>query len=81
MPLGLWLLLLLATKDHKWRLQVSRSLEKNLPDAETRRLGDESAVMYREGKYAEGVTKYVGALIAKLEGARGFKLSKRPGVK
>ncbi|HVF66846.1 MAG TPA: TPM domain-containing protein [Pyrinomonadaceae bacterium] len=71
------LLLLLATKDQKWRLQVSRSLEKDLPDAETKKLGDASAELYREGKYAEGVTKYVGALVARLEELRGFKLDRR----
>jgi len=69
------LLLMLATKDQQWRLQVSRSLEKDLPDDECKRLGEESVEFYREGKYAEGATKYVGALVAKLEEARGFKLS------
>ena len=75
------MLLLLATKDRKWRLQVSRSLEKDLPDDATKRIGDASAELYREGKYAEGVTKYVGALVARLESARGFKLSNRLGDK
>lgn len=71
------LLLMLAIKDHKWRLQVSRSLEKDLPDAETKKLGDESVELYGEGKYAEGVAKYIGALVAKLEEARGFKLNSK----
>ena len=31
-PQGGGLLLMLATKDRQWRLQVSRSLEKDLPD-------------------------------------------------
>lgn len=73
------LLLLIATKDRKWRLQVSRSLEKDLPDEECKRLGDESLGLYRNGKVAEGATKYVGALVARLEELRGFKLSNRPG--
>jgi uncharacterized protein len=75
------MLLMLATKDYAWRLQVSRSLEKDLPDEECKRLGDESVKLYREGKYAEGVTNYVGALVKRLEELRGFKLSNRPGVK
>ena len=75
------LILLLATKDHEWRLQVSRGLEKDLPDDECKRLGDESAELYRKGLYAEGLTKYVNALVSKLEEARGFKLSRRPGGK
>lgn len=73
------LLLMLATKDRKWRIQVSRSLEKDLPGSETKRLGDESLQLYREGKYAEGITKYVGALVARLEEKRGFKLSRKLG--
>ena len=69
------LLLLLATKDRKWHLQVSRGLEKDLPNVLTRGLGDESVKLYRDGKYAEGISRYAGALVAKLEEARGFKLS------
>lgn len=69
------LLLLLATKDRKWHLQVSRGLEKDLPNDVTRGLADESVKLYRDGKYAEGITRYAGALVAKLEEARGFKLS------
>jgi uncharacterized protein len=76
-PDGGGMLLLLAIKDRQWQLQVSRSLEKDLPDGETKRLGEGSRELYREGKYAEGVTRYVGALVAKLEEARGFKLSSR----
>ncbi|HEV7889136.1 MAG TPA: TPM domain-containing protein [Pyrinomonadaceae bacterium] len=71
------MLLLLATKDHAWRLQVSPSLEKDLPNEECRRLAEESRELYAEGKYAEGVTKYVGALVARLEEKRGFKLSSK----
>jgi hypothetical protein len=41
----------------------------------TRRLADESVKLYRDGKYAEGITRYAGALVAKLEEARGFRLS------
>lgn len=70
-------LLLLATKEHEWRIQVSRSLEKDLPDDECKRLGEQSRELYQNGRYAEGVTKYVGAIIGRLEEARGFKLSKR----
>jgi uncharacterized protein len=73
-------LLLLATKQHKWRIQVSRSLEKDLPDDECKRLGEQSSELYKKGKYAEGLTKYVGAITGRLEEARGFKLSKRLSV-
>jgi uncharacterized membrane protein YgcG len=69
------MLLLLATKDQEWRLQATRNLAKDLPDEECKRLADESIKLFKKDKYAEGVTKYVGALIAKLEESRGFKLS------
>lgn len=79
------LLLMLAVKDQKWRLQVSRSLEKDFPDEDVKRLGDASLGLYREGKYAEGVTKCVAALIARLEEKRGFvlynRLTFKPGGK
>ena len=69
------LLLMLAIKDRQWRLQVSRSLEKDLPDEVCKALGDQSRELYRQGKYDEGVTRYVKAIIARLEEIRGFKLS------
>jgi hypothetical protein len=74
------MLLLLATKDHEWRLQATRSLVNDLPDEECKRLARESEKLFREEKYAEGVMKYVGALVARLEEKRGFKLSSRLGV-
>lgn len=75
------LLLLLATKDRKWRLQVSRSLEKDLPDEECKRLAVVMEELCGKGKWAEGITNYAGALIAKLEELKGFKLNNRLDVK
>ncbi len=69
------LLLMLAVKDRQWRIQVSRGLEKDLPDDVCKELGDQSLDLYRRGKYAEGITKYVKSIIARLEKIRGFKLS------
>ena len=69
------LLLMLAVKDHQWRIQVSRSLEKDLPDDVCKELGDQSLDLYRRGRYAEGITKYVNAIIARLEKIKGFELS------
>jgi uncharacterized membrane protein YgcG len=68
---------MLATKDRQWQLQVSRSLEKDLPDEVTKKLGDQSLPFYRQGRYEEGLIKYVDAIIERLEEARGFKLSDR----
>jgi uncharacterized protein len=69
------LLLVLAVKDRQWRIQVSRSLEKDLPNDVCKELGDQSLDLYRRGQYAEGITKYVKAIIARLEKIKGFQLS------
>ena len=68
------LLLMLAIKDRQWRLQVSRNLEKDLPDEICKELGDQSASLYKQGKYGEGINKYVNLIIQRLEKRRGFKL-------
>lgn len=59
---GRGLLLVLAIKDRRWRLQVTKALEKELPDEVCKQLGDPSAEFYKEGKYAEGVDRYVRAI-------------------
>lgn len=69
------LLLLLAIKDRQWRLQVSRSLEKDLPDEVCKELGDKSKEMYLQGRYVEGVESYVNALIDRLEDVKRFSLN------
>jgi uncharacterized protein len=71
------LLLLLAIKDRQWRLQVSRSLEKDLPDDVCKELGDKSVEMYQQGRYVEGIEKYVNALINRLENVKGFSLTRQ----
>lgn len=74
-PQGGGLLLVLATKDRQWRLQVSRSLEKDLPDEVCKALGDQSTELYQQRRYAEGIEKYVEALIDRLEEVKRFSLS------
>ena len=71
------LLLMVAVKDRQWRLQVSRRLEKDLPDEVSKELGEESRGLYQQGKYDEGAIKYVAAIIARLEEVKGFKLSEK----
>ena len=68
------LLLMLAIQDREWRLQVSRSLEKDLPDDVCKQLGEESRELYQQGKYVEGMEKYVNALIRRLEHVKKFSL-------
>lgn len=71
------LLLMLAVKDREWWIQVGRKLGKDLPAEVCKELGDRSTDFYRQGKYAEGITGYVKAIVERLERARGFKLNGR----
>jgi uncharacterized membrane protein YgcG len=56
------LVLALSIKDREWRLQVSRALEKVLPDEVCLSLAEPAEELYRQGKYAEGVEAYVKAI-------------------
>ncbi|HEY0384551.1 MAG TPA: TPM domain-containing protein, partial [Pyrinomonadaceae bacterium] len=68
------LLLMVAVRDRKWRMQVSRSLEANLPDDYVSGLGTLMTGPFRAGNYAEGLTKCVAAVIERLGRERGFKV-------
>jgi uncharacterized membrane protein YgcG len=72
-PRGDGLLLLVAVKDRKWRVQVSRSLEADLPNDAVNELGSLMNEPFRRGDYGEGLTKCVEAIIARLSERRGFK--------
>ncbi len=69
------LLLMLAVKDRQWRIQVSRNLEKDLPDEVCKELGEQSQALYRKGKYGDGIVKNVNLIIQRLEKLKGFKLA------
>jgi uncharacterized membrane protein YgcG len=56
------LLLVLAIKDRQWRLQVTEALRPALPDEVCLELGRPSEDFYKQGKYAEGVERYVRAI-------------------
>ena len=64
------LVLVLAIKDREWRLQVSRALEKELPDDVCLSLAENAEDFYREEKYAEGVQDYVKAISDRLKEKR-----------
>jgi uncharacterized protein len=74
------LLLMLAVKDREWRLQVSRSLEKDLPDDVCKKLGDQSVELYKQGHYDQGIVKYVNAIIQRLQEIRGFSIKPDPQI-
>jgi hypothetical protein len=61
------LLLVLAIKDRQWRLQVSEALRSALPDEVCLALGRHSEDFYKQGKYADGVERYVRALGERLQ--------------
>ena len=64
------LVLVLAIKDREWRLQVSKALEKDLPDDVCLSLAEPAEDLYREGKYSEGVETYVKAIGERLKGKK-----------
>lgn len=66
------LLLMLATGDRKWHIQVSRSLAADIPDDVAAEIGGRMTGALREGRYAEAVTKCVDDLIERLAERRGF---------
>ena len=70
------LLLMFAVQDREWRLQVSRSLQQDLPNDVCKQLGEESRELYQQGKYVEGIEKYVNALIRRLEQVKKFSLDR-----
>lgn len=65
-------LLLLATKDRRWRIQVSRSLSADIPDDVTARIGSRMTDDLRAERYGEAVAKCVDDLIERLAERRGF---------
>lgn len=68
------LLLLLAIKDRQWHLQVSRSLEKDLPNDVAKKLAEGSTALYKQGNFGAGIEKYVNAIIARLGKQRNFSI-------
>ncbi len=70
------LLLLVAVKDNRWRIEVSRSLEKDLPNEVALEIGRLMNEPFRQQKYGEGVTMCVDAIIARLAERRGFVMDR-----
>ncbi|HEX6186154.1 MAG TPA: TPM domain-containing protein [Pyrinomonadaceae bacterium] len=65
-------LLLLASEDKRWRIQVTRSLEADLPDEVVGRIGAGMMPALREGRYGEAVNRCVDDLVRRLAERRGF---------
>ena len=65
------LLLLIAMNDHEWHTEVGRPLWADLPDKTMIELGEIINDSFSEGKYGEGVTRYVEAIISRLTKMKG----------
>jgi uncharacterized protein len=63
-------LLLIAVKDKKWNIQVSRVLTEIISDEEVAQIGRGMTVYFKEGKFGEGTTRCVDALIKTLSERR-----------
>ena len=59
-------LLLVATKDRRWRVQVSRSLEAALPDDAVKEIGDRMVEHFKRGDYGKGISAAVEDHAARL---------------
>lgn len=69
--IGGGLILLIAIKDRRWVLRWSRSLADDL-DAIENELQGLMTEPFRQGKYSEGISKGVEAVISRLAERRGF---------
>jgi uncharacterized protein len=69
------LLLVVAVNDRKWRVQVSRHLEGDLPDGLAGEIARQRLVpQFRQNNYSQGISDFVQAAIATLAEKRGFQL-------
>jgi uncharacterized membrane protein YgcG len=65
------ILLMLAVKDRKWRVQLTDSLRIDLPESVLRVHGDRMEEAYGQGKMGAGVNLFVDGLISHLAARRG----------
>jgi uncharacterized protein len=67
------ILLMIAVKDRKWRIQLTRNLEGDLPDEVLKEHGDKMTGPFRQGNMGAGVNLFVDGVIAHLAERRAFK--------
>ena len=73
-PDGAGMLLTLAIDDRKWRLEISRSMEKILSNEEIQAAGSQMTIHLRERGYAEGIDKFIDATINTIAPRRKFSM-------
>ncbi len=66
------ILLLVAIDDRQWHIQVSRKLERDLPNDKVREIGDSMKPSFVQGRYGEGIRRCVDGLMKFLAAKRGF---------
>lgn len=66
------ILLLLTTKERKWQIQVSRSLEADLPNDVLSQIGAGMVPALRAGRYGDAVNGCVDGLVKRLAERRGL---------
>ena len=67
------ILLVVAVKDRKWHIQMTKDLENDLPNAEVKKIGDVVVPDFKNGKYGAGIKKVVNKMIAELAKKQGFE--------
>ena len=61
------LLLLVSVDDRQWHVQITRDLESHLTNEILRSMSIPMTDAFRQKQYGEGISKYVNAIIAKLD--------------
>lgn len=74
------LLLLVSVKDREWRIQLSRNLEKVLPDEELKEAGRRMHEPFRAGRFGEGVERAVEGVVQKLDERRARDAANRRNI-
>ena len=72
------ILLMLAIRDRKWRVQLTDSLKVDLPEAVLQVHGDRMSAPLGRGGVGGGVNVFVDGLIAHLAARRGFQNGREP---
>jgi uncharacterized protein len=67
-------LLVIAIKDRKWHIQITRVLEQVLKNEDVYAIGNQMTPNFKQGRYDEGANKCVDAMIAALAERRKFSI-------
>lgn len=68
-------LIVIAIKDRKWHLQISKKTEEYLTNDDVKKIGDVMVSDFKDQKYTAGIRKCVDKLIRELVKKQGIKLA------